>query len=281
MRDKGLLESHRVGTTSDNLSPLDDSSTIFVNDKTRVGSDCPPLPLESDASTLPSPTSTLVSPQPSAPPFTAIESSGIQDTSPSLSSSRGQEVDSTVSNDIVAKERFAIYDDKQQLPVTSQGDNIMISIGSNPSSVVSAQTPLTIVEATVVDEVVCDAIPFPIDQNDRLPRPSPDATSHRLGWCKRHLRHVLLVGLVLIAIIGAVAATIVIMTTKRMETNRADATETIATDDNQGAPNAPSSYEQSPSTPVVPSSSIKCTFCEGYAINSHLIITGTVVTTNA
>lgn len=170
--------------------------------------------------------------------------------------------------------------DKQRLSDTSRGDDVVASIGFNPSSAVSAQTPpFTLVEATIVDEVVCDAIPFPVyDRNNSLP-PSPppphsDASRCR-GWWKRHLRNGLL-GLVLIAL-GAVAATIVITMTNNSkdenESNGSDTPETLATDDIQGATNAPST-----SAPVASFSSTKCTFCGGYTINSDLIITGTGIT---
>ena len=66
---------------------------------------------------------------------------------------------------------------------------MVLSIGFHPSSAVSAQTPpFTLVEVTIVDEVVCDAIPFPVDDRDKSLPPSPPPhhpnASCRRGWWK-------------------------------------------------------------------------------------------------
>ena len=123
--------------------------------------------LESESSLLPPPESPLVSPpQPSAPPYSATESGGIQDTS--LSSSCGRIRSTTLSHDFPT-EKVAIDNVKQQLPVTSQSDDVVVSIGSIPSPAISSEPKptFTLVEATVVDEVVCDAVPLPADRDGR------------------------------------------------------------------------------------------------------------------
>jgi len=224
LADNGLLDTHRENdTTNRDLDTKSDGPSPHLPQPS--DSNGPPqnypLPLESDSSlSLPTPISfTDALNQASAPLIFANESGKVECTS-SFSSSCDR-INSTVSID----------NDKQQLPGTSQcGDDVVVSVGSiqNNSVVPAQQPPITILETTLVDEEVCDAVPFQVDRNSRLPpspsSPSPPDNRHRGRW-KRNLGYYVFLGLVSIAI-GAVVASIVITLTNNSKTN----SESIGTD---------------------------------------------------